>query len=290
MQGYSGRFIFGRCLLRVVRVQAKTYCERLTVTTREPMDIASVIGILTAVGAVISSFWMEGGKADSVFLVAPMILVVGGTIGVSIVGANGHVALNIPTYLRISFFGREENNSKLIDKIVHIAERSRREGVLSLERELKTLSNRFFAKATLLVIDGVDANTLRDVLYTEISYLTQRHQRGIDLFNRMGGFSPTLGILGTVLALVHTLGSVNNPDKMAAAIASAFIATLWGVGMANIVYIPIADKLRARHEDEVTSMELIAEGVLAIQAGETPRLIRRRLQSFLSPSTRDAEM
>ncbi len=254
------------------------------------MDIASVIGILTAVAAVVSSFWMEGGKAESVFLLAPMILVVGGTIGVSIVGSSGHVALSIPAYLRISFFGTEENNPKLIDQIVSIAERSRREGVLSLERELKTLSNRFFAKATLLVIDGVDGNTLRDVLYTEISYLTLRHQRGIDLFNRMGAYSPTLGILGTVLALVHTLGNVSDPEKMAVAIASAFIATLWGVGMANIVYIPIADKLRARHEDEVTSMELIAEGVMAIHAGETPRLIRRRLQSFLSPAIRDTEM
>jgi len=254
------------------------------------MDIASVIGILTAVGAVISSFWLEGGKADSVFLVAPMILVVGGTIGVSIVGANGRVALNLPTYLRISFFGKGEDHAALIDQIVHIAERARRDGILSLERELKALPNRFFAKATLLVIDGVDVNALREVLYTEISYMTQRHQRGIDLFNRMGGFSPTLGILGTVLALVHTFGSVDNPDKMAGAIASAFIATLWGVGMANIVYIPLADKLRTRHEEEVSTMELIAEGVLAIQAGETPRLIRRRLQSFLSPARRDVEI
>ncbi len=253
------------------------------------MDIASVIGILTAVVAVVSSFWMEGGEAESVFLLAPMILVVGGTIGVSIVGANGSVVLQIPAYLRISFFGKGEDNANLIEQVIYIAERSRREGILSLEREVKSLSNRFFAKATLLVIDGVDANTLREVLYTEIAYLTQRHQRGIDLFNRMGGFSPTLGILGTVLALVHTLGSVDNPDKMASSIASAFIATLWGVGMANIVYIPIADKLRTRHEDEIASLELIAEGVLAIQAGETPRLIRRRLQSFLSPSMRDLD-
>lgn len=250
------------------------------------MDIASLLGALIAVIALVASFLMEGGEADSVFLIAPIVLVVGGSIGVSIVGGSMQTALRIPAFLRIAFYSKAPDYQNMIDRIVGLAERARRDGVLSLEKGLSDLDNRFLRKALLMVVDGVEASALQEILHTEISCMGTRHRLGIDFFNRLGGFSPTLGILGTVLALVHTLGSVNDPENMAAAIASAFIATLWGVGMANMVYLPIADKLKMRHEDEVIGLELVAEGALAIQSGETPGLIRRRLTSFIPPEKR----
>lgn len=253
------------------------------------MDIATILGLAITVSAVVTSFWMEGGSPGTVLLVAPMILVIGGAFGVAVVGGSFNTALRLPVYLKIAIRGRRFDSVATIDRIVYVAEMSRREGVLKLEKELGPYDEPLFLKAMHLVIDGVGAITLQEILETEIHCITLRHQRGIDFFNRVGGFSPTLGILGTVLALVHTLSSVTEPDRMAASIASAFIATLWGVGMANMVYLPIADKLKMRHEEEVAHLELITEGVLAIQSGETPRVIRRRLQAFLPPSSRDME-
>lgn len=253
------------------------------------MDIATIVGIIIATTALTTSFAMEGGAADSVFLLAPMILVIGGTFGVAVMGGSGRTFWQIPTYLRIAIRGEKQHFAAAVDHLVKISERARREGILSLEKDLAAFNNRFFTKAALLVIDGVDAPTLSDIMETEIHCITQRHKKGIDFFTRLGGFSPTLGILGTVLALVHTLGNVNNPEKMATAIASAFIATLWGVGMANMVYLPLADKLRSRHEEEVAFLDMMTEGALAIQAGESPRLMRRRLQSFLPPDVRGPE-
>lgn len=253
------------------------------------MDIATILGVMIAVSAVVTSFWMEGGAADSVLLVAPMLLVIGGAFGVAVIGGSFKTAMRIPVYLKIAFRGKTFDSIDTINRIVYVAEMSRREGVLKLERELGPDDQPLFRKAMLLVIDGVGEKTLYEILETEIHCITLRHQRGIDFFNRVGGFSPTLGILGTVLALVHTLSNVSEPDRMATSIASAFIATLWGVGMANMVYLPIADKLKMRHEEEIENLELISEGVLAIQSGETPRIIRRRLQAFLAPSDRDMD-
>ncbi len=252
------------------------------------MDITTLGGLVIALGAVASSFLMEGGDPQAVVLFSPILLVVGGSFGAAALGSSATVARSVPTYLRIAFSGRRESLKLIIEDIVGMAERSRREGVLSLEKDIDFIKDRFFAKAIQLVVDGIEVSALREVLQNEMSCIAVRHQRGIDFFNRLGGFSPTLGILGTVLALVHTLGQLDNPDNIAGSIAGAFVATLWGVGMANLVYLPIADKLKSRHEEEIVRLEMITEGVSAIQNGDNPRLIRTRLQAFLSPDDRRA--
>ena len=174
----------------------------------------------------------------------------------------------------------------VIEQLVKMAERARREGILGLEADLKRISDPFFRKAMQLVIDGTEVTTLRSILETEITYVEERHREGITLFGKLGGFSPTLGIIGTVLGLIHTLANTEDAGKMASSIAAAFIATLWGVGMANLFYLPIGDKLRYRHDLEMKKLELVLEGVTAIQSGDNPRVIRTRLLSFLHPALR----
>ena len=136
------------------------------------------------------------------------------------------------------------------------------------------------------MIDGTEVTTLRAILETEIAYIEERHRDGITLFGKLGGFSPTLGIIGTVLGLIHALANTEDAGRMASSIAAAFIATLWGVGLANLFYLPVGDKLKYRHEQEMQHLELILEGVTAIQSGDTPRMIRTRLFAFLHPQER----
>jgi len=254
------------------------------------MDLATIFGLILSIGAIAGAYSLEGGTFESVFLFGPMLIVIGGTMGATIVTTSVDTVYQVPRFLQLAFAGHRRRPQEVIDTIVRLAEKARREGILGLEGDLKSIKLPFFRKAVQLLIDGTEVTVLRDVLQTEIAYSEERHKRGIIFFQKAGGFSPTLGILGTVLGLIHALGSTSDAAKMASAIAAAFIATLWGVGLANLFYLPVSDKLRMKHEEEMAYLELIMEGVVAIQSGDHPRSIRTRLQAFISPSQRMYEV
>ncbi len=254
------------------------------------MDLATFIGLIVAFGAVAGSFLLEGGQLDSLFLLPPILIVLGGTLGATTITTSIQTIIQIPHYLKIAAFGRSHPFNDSIEAIVRLADKARRQGILGLEADLKQLTDPFFRKAVQLVIDGTEVTTLREILETEIASIEERHRRGIVFFQKAGGFSPTMGILGTVLALIHAFGNVSDASSMATRIASAFIATLWGVGLANLLFLPISDKLRLRHEEETAHLELMMEGVLAIQSGENPRYVRTRLVSFVDPRNRQHEV
>jgi chemotaxis protein MotA len=215
-----------------------------------------------------------------------MILVIFGTIGAATITTSMRNLVNVPKLLKIAFSHKEYNSLKTIGSIVSMAEKARRDGILGLENELKTIKNPFFKKAVQLVVDGTEVTVLRKILENEIDNISERHKSGILLFQKLGGFSPTLGIIGTVLGLIHALSNTDQPGRMAASVAAAFIATLWGVALANLVYLPICDKLKRRHEDEVNSLSLIMEGMVSIQSGDNPRIVRTNLMSFVHPDHR----
>jgi chemotaxis protein MotA len=250
------------------------------------MDIATIAGLIVGIGAIIVSFLMEGGKLASVFQLPAVMIVVFGTLGAGMITTSISTVMAIPTYLRIALFGRSDDVSGTIDYIVRLAERARREGILGLENNLRDVNNPFFKKAMQLLIDGTEVTMLRSILETEIAHIEERHRKGIELFKKLGGFAPTLGIIGTVLGLIQTLANTADTSHMASGIATAFIATLWGVCSANLFYLPIGDKLRHRHMEELSTLELIMEGVVSIQSGENPRMIRTKLQSFVNPPKR----
>ncbi|MFH1687340.1 MAG: MotA/TolQ/ExbB proton channel family protein [bacterium] len=253
------------------------------------MDLATLFGSVIAFGAIALAYTLEGGNPDAIFLTAPILTVIGGTLGATTITTSMQTVLRLPAYLRIALFGRPHPVETTIDTIVKLSERARREGILGLEARLRTIPNPFFRKAVQLVIDGTEVTMLRDVLEGEILNGQQRHLHGIQFFQKAGGFAPTMGILGTVLGLVHALSNTGDASRMATSIAAAFVATLWGVGLANLFLLPISDKLRMRHKEEVAFQELIVEGVIALQSGDTPRNIRSRLMSFIAPKQRPAD-
>ena len=252
------------------------------------MDFATIFGLIMAVGAITGAYTIEGGTIDSIFLLAPIMIVLGGTFGATAITTSLATVNKIPTYLKLAFFGKQKYDSNYtITVLISLAEKARREGVLGLEKHIEAIRDPFFKKAVMLVVDGTELTSLREILENEIAFLEERHKHGIMLFQKAGGFSPTMGILGTVLGLIHTLGNTSDAAAMATAIAGAFIATLWGVGLANVFLLPVADKLRMRHEEELAHLELITEGVLAIQSGDNPHAIQTRLNSFVPPELRN---
>jgi chemotaxis protein MotA len=253
------------------------------------MDIATIGGLILGVGAVLVSFVMEGGHLSAIVQPPAMLIVIGGTIGATIVTTSIKTIVNVPQFIKLAIFAQPINPLRTIDMIVSMSEKARREGILGLENDLPGIRDPFFRKAIQLVIDGTEITALKTILETEIAYIEDRHKRGILFFQKMGGFSPTLGIIGTVLGLIHTLGNTANADRMAEAIAGAFIATLWGVALANLVYLPVSDKLKMRHEEELANLDLIMEGVVSIQSGDNPRVVKTKLLSFIAPRMRGGE-
>jgi chemotaxis protein MotA len=253
------------------------------------MDITTIFGLLLGISAVIVAFLMEGGHLSSLIQAPAMILVIFGTFGASIITMSFTQLLTLPKLAKIILFDKKLNSQELIDLIYDLSQKSRKNGLLSLEKELGNINDSFLKKAVQLAIDGFETNKIREILEIEMSYIEERHKVGAAFFQKLGGFSPTLGIIGTVLGLIHALANMESSESMAQSIAAAFIATLWGVALANLIYLPIADKLKVKHQDEALYLEIISEGVVSLAMGDNPRVIRMKLLSFLLPDKRKGD-
>ncbi|HNS78822.1 MAG TPA: flagellar motor protein [Syntrophorhabdus sp.] len=253
------------------------------------MDITTIFGLLLGVSAVVIAFLMEGGHISSVLQAPAMIIVIFGTLGASIVTTSFSQLTSLPKLIKVILFEKKLDPQELIDLIYELSQKSRKNGLLSLEKELDNIKDPFLKKAIQLAIDGFETNKIREILEIEMSYIEERHKVGATFFQKLGGFSPTLGIIGTVLGLIHALANMESSESMAQSIATAFIATLWGVALANLIYLPIADKLKAKHQHEALYLEIISEGVISLAMGDNPRVIRMKLLSFLLPDKRPPE-
>lgn len=253
------------------------------------MDVSTLFGLFVGLAAVLGSFLMEGGHISALLQIPAMVLVIFGTLGASIATTSMSQLTKIPKVLMIAFFEKKVNLGELIELITELATKARKNGLLSLEKELPNIKDRFLRKALQLAIDGFEADKIREILETEMAYMEERHKAGALFFQKMGGFAPTMGIIGTVLGLIHALGSLESSKNIASAIASAFIATLWGISTANLMYLPISDKLRAKHQEESLHYQMITEGVISMALGENPRIIKMKLYSFLLPEKRKEE-
>ncbi|HEV7204482.1 MAG TPA: motility protein A [Jatrophihabitans sp.] len=255
------------------------------------MDPATIIGVGAALVAIFGSVVMEGGDPMAIFIPAPMVLVFVGTFGAACAGAMFDDVKALPKQLIRAFTAKPSTPGDSVDVIVALAGRARREGLLSLEGEIAAVENPFLKRALEMAVDGTDADELGEILGAEIDAKRAGDGAAAKLFHDMGGFSPTIGIIGTVLGLVHVLGDLSDPSTLGSKIASAFVATLWGVLSANVFFFPLANRLKRVGEAECEEMELALEGVIAIQAGSNPRLIAQKLQSMLPnfvPPEKDA--
>ncbi len=254
------------------------------------MDIATILGLILGIGSLIGSFLMEGGQLSALVQMPAIMLVIFGTFGAAAITTSVKELTNIPNLIKVALFEARMDTQELIELIFDLSQKARKNGLLSLEKDLDDIREPFLKKAIQLAIDGFETNKIREILEIEMAYIEERHKAGAMFFNKLGGFSPTLGIMGTVLGLIHALGNMENSSNMAAAIASAFIATLWGVAMANLIYLPISDKLKHKHQNEALYLEIITEGVISLAMGDNPRVIRMKLVSFLLPDKRNEEI
>ena len=242
------------------------------------MDPATIIGIVVAVGAIFAGMTLEGANPASLIEPSSAINVFGGTLGATMAGF----------LLKAALMGKVADPGDTIADVITFAERARREGLLALEEAAKTVDDPFLKRGIELAVDGTDPEELREILEAEIISMRARHKAGAKFFSDMGAFGPTLGIIGTVIGLVHMLENLKDPASAGPAIAVAFTATLYGVISANLCFHPISNKLKRVSEIEVARKELILEGVLSIQAGGNPRIIEQKLLSFLAPKQREA--
>jgi len=248
------------------------------------MDLTTILGLTLAWGAVLLSVFLEGGHLSALWNLPAALIVIGGTIGVTVVGLPMRQVAGVLQVLMRAFFGERVESVEVIRLLADLIRRARREGVLALEAEIKGISNEFLRTGLQLVIDGTAQDLLREILATEMRAMRERHATGQNVFNTAGGFAPTLGIIGTVMGLIHMLGKLDKPEEMGHSIAAAFVATLYVVSLANLIFLPIANKLKANSEDELSACEIAIEGLLALQAGESPRVAAARMRSFLPPS------
>ena len=253
------------------------------------MDPATLIGVAAALLVVIISNVMEGGNPLALIQVAPMLLVFGATLLISLAGGTMADAKGSMRGLVRAFTGTARSAGDLVPSIVHLAEKARREGLLALEDELKAIEDPFLVRAVTFAIDGTDPEELREILESEVLAQENEVKQSAKFWAAAGGYAPTIGIVGTVMGLVHVLENLASPEELGALIANAFIATLWGVLSANAIFLPIAARLKRLGELEVARMELVIEGVAALQSGSNPRIVAQRLRSLLPAEQRESE-
>ena len=248
------------------------------------MDPATIIGILLAFGAVIAMVNIEGGTISSLLLPGPMVLVFGATLAVGFAGGTMIDTVNAFKALPGAFVGKAPKLSGIIDSLVGIAEKARKEGLLSLEEDAAKATDPFLRNALQNIADGTDGDDLRILLEDEINTRAAELRQAAKYFKTLGGYAPTIGIIGTVVSLTHVLENLDHPESLGPSIAAAFVATLWGLLSANFLWLPIGDRLGRLAHLEVEGMTLVLEGSLAIQSGSQPRLLRERLNAMVPGS------
>ncbi|WP_029896642.1 motility protein A [Desulfohalovibrio reitneri] len=251
------------------------------------MDLATVIGIVLAMGLVVSAILL--GSSLLIFISAPSaLIVIGGTIGATLVNYPLGSVLGVVGIFKKTFFSTVENPSEIIARFMDYANRARREGILSLEPLLKEIDDAYLRKGLQLTVDGLEPQTIEEIMQAEVDYLEQRHETGAEIVAAMGAYAPALGMIGTVIGLVQMLQSMSDPSTIGPAMAVALLTTLYGAILANLFFNPLAGKLKNRSREELLTRELIMEGILSISKGENPRIIEEKLNSFLPPKQRQS--
>jgi chemotaxis protein MotA len=253
------------------------------------MDRATPIGIGLGIVAILTANVMEGGTPTSLLLFPPILLVFGGTIGAALAGGTMSDGKHALHSMKRAMVWKQTPQAELVPVVVSLADKARREGLLMLEEAVKDVDDDFLKRGVALAVDGTDPEELREILEAELHAKRLDDKHSAKFFNAMGGYAPTIGIIGTVMGLVHVLENLSEPEKLGHLIAGAFLATLWGVLSANLVWLPIGSRLLRIGELEASRMELVIEGVMAIQAGSNPRVVAQRLRSLLPAAERDLE-
>ena len=247
------------------------------------MDPAAIVGLVVALGAIFGAMIMEGGSPAAIFLPAPLVLVFIGTLGACLAGGTLPSMMSAFKWLIFSFTAKKPDHEAVVDPLVKMAEKARREGLLALESEMDSIDDPFMRRGLQMAVDGTDPDDLYEILTAEVKAKKAAAAVGTGFWTDAGGYAPTIGIIGPVIGLIHVLQNLSQPDKLGELIASAFVATLGGVMSANVMFLPWGKRIKYLAAQEAGRMELIIDGVLSIQAGANPRVVATKLRSKMTP-------
>lgn len=245
------------------------------------MDLVALLGLIIGIGAIIAGNIAEGGTTAHLVQAAAAIIVFGGTLGATILSFPLKDIITAFVSLKFIFFSRSVNFEETIETILDLLVIARKRGLLALQEELDRIDDSFLKRGITYVIDGLSPNIIKESLQQEIYAYEEIIRRAARVYDSAGGFAPTIGIIGAILGLIHVLKNVADPSKIGIGIATAFVATIYGVGSANLIFIPIAKRIVNKLEDEILLMELMVEGILGIEAGMNPYFLRAKLESFV---------
>jgi len=249
------------------------------------MDLATLIGITS--GVILVVFAISSRGPLKLFINYPsMLIVLGGTLAATLINYPLSDMLRVLGVVRKAFFHKAPDPRDTIKTLVRFAELARREGILALEGQLEKIEDDFLKLGIQLAVDGTEPEMMRTILGTELASLQERHDIGQGIFTSMGTYAPAFGMIGTLIGLVLMLSTMEDPSMIGPAMAVALITTFYGALLANLVFLPIAGKLKTRSKQEVLIKELIMEGVLSIQSGDNPRVVEQKLMSFIAPKLR----
>ncbi|MCK6550121.1 flagellar motor protein [Myxococcota bacterium] len=246
------------------------------------MDLATIAGIIVALVAVLGGQALEGGSVGSILQPTAALIVFGGTLGAVAVQFPFAVLRQAAIDLRQVFRPDTPDLRGVVDAIVRLATKARREGLVAIEEEVEELADPYLRRGLQLAVDGTDAKVIRAAMELELGHWEEEQEAPAKVLEAAGGYSPTIGILGAVLGLIHVMENLSDPGKLGSGIAVAFVATVYGVGFANLFFLPMAQKMKLRVRQKVVMRELMIEGVVSLAEGENPRLIERRLSVFVT--------
>jgi chemotaxis protein MotA len=247
------------------------------------------LGIMICLGAMMVADVLDGGSPAAFINPSAILLIFGATFGATIASTSMKQFMTFPKLIGMSMKPRVSDISSIREVLIKFAERARREGLLALEADVEAVQDPFIRRGLQMVIDGLEPDTVEEILEIEIESMQARHSRGIDMFAKMGGYSPTFGVLGTVMGLVSVLSNLADPSGLGESIATAFIATLFGVGAANILWLPVSANLKSKDQAEMRERRLALAAILAIQAGDNPRIVAQKLRAHAGPEGERAE-
>ncbi len=245
------------------------------------MDVLTVVGLILGLAAILGGNALEGGHLDSLLQITAFIIVIGGTIGAILIQTPLKVFLRALKMALWVVLPPKINHQEAIEKIVNWSNIARKEGLLGLESLAESEPDPFAKKGLQLLVDGSEPDTIRSILEVELETKEHEDTQAAKVFEGMGGYAPTIGIIGAVMGLIHVMNNLADPSKLGPGIAVAFVATIYGVASANILFLPMANKLKAHVHHQTKFREMIIEGIIAIAEGENPRNIETKLQGYV---------
>jgi len=245
------------------------------------MDLATVIGLVMGFGAVFGGAVVEGLHIQALIQPTAAMIVLGGTFGAVFISFPLSAVIQGFKDVKIAFLPPKVDHEAVVKDIINYATKARRNGLISLEQEAQAAKDPFIKKGISLVVDGIDPQKLRETLEADIMAYEDHTKHSVEFYEAAGGYSPTIGIIGAVLGLIHVMSNLSDTSKLGAGIAVAFVATIYGLMVANIVCLPIGSKIKIRMKEEVLRRVMILEGLIAIQNGENPHFIEQKLKAYV---------